>query len=121
MRAMNNMIYTENLIVRMTEKEKKMLAAAAHRQGKNMSQLVRESVLNPPEVTRAEYENIAKMITYEVRKLGVNINQIAKKYNEYAYVEPSLELLSKLNQIVDIMYEIREKVGVDTFTPLGQK
>ena len=41
------------------------------------------------------------MIHYEIRKLGVNINQIAKKYNEYAYVEPSLDLLDKMNQDCD--------------------
>ena len=107
---MGNELYTANLIVRMTENEKKNLALAASKKGVSISKFVRDSVVNPPSVTRAEYNEIKSMIIYEIRKLGVNINQIAKKYNEYAYVEPSLELLDKMNQIVGLMYEINDKI-----------
>lgn len=33
----------------------------------------------------------------------VNINQIAKKYNEHNYVEPSEELLCKLDEVYGMM------------------
>ena len=107
---MENELYTANLIVRMTENEKKNLALAASKKGVSISKFVRDSVVNPPSVTRAEYDEIKSMINYEIRKLGVNINQIAKKYNEYAYVEPSLDLLDKMNRIVGLMYEINERI-----------
>ena len=40
---------------------------------------------------------------YEINKIGVNINQIAKKYNEHNYVEPSEELLCKLDEVYGMM------------------
>jgi hypothetical protein len=40
----------------------------------------------------------ARMI-YEINKIGVNINQIAKKYNEHQYVESSADLLDKLDEV----------------------
>lgn len=107
---MNNEPYTNNLIVRMTDREKRNLALAASKKGVTISKFVRDSVVNPPNVTRAEYNEIKSMINYEIRKLGVNVNQIAKKYNEYAYVEPSLDLLDKLNKIIELMYEINDKI-----------
>ena len=39
----------------------------------------------------------------EMHKIGVNINQIAKKYNEHNYVEPSEELLCKLDEVYGMM------------------
>ena len=44
----------------------------------------------------------ARMI-YEINKIGVNINQIAKKYNEHQYVEPSADLLDKLDEVYAMM------------------
>ena len=39
----------------------------------------------------------------EMHKIGVNINQIAKKYNEHQYVEPSADLLDKLDEVYAMM------------------
>ena len=108
---MGEITHTENVVVRMTPKEKTDLAKKAREKGVSMSQLIRDSIISPPDVTRDEYEKIKDMITYEIRKLGVNVNQIARKYNEYSYVEPSVELMNKLNQIIDLMYEITVKVS----------
>ena len=44
-----------------------------------------------------------KAMTAEIQKIGVNINQIAKKYNEHNYVEPSEELLCKLDEVYGMM------------------
>ena len=44
----------------------------------------------------------ARMI-YEINKIGVNINQIAKKYNEHQYVESSADLLDKLDELYAMM------------------
>ncbi len=103
-------MYTTNLIVRMTDQEKEEVARAAKSRGITMSDFVRACVIKPPEVSRQEFNEIKKMVNYEVRKLGVNVNQIAKKYNEYAYVEPSIDLLDKLNQIIELMYEINTRI-----------
>ena len=111
---MNDKVYTTNLIVRMTDKEKREVARAASKRGISMSELVRICVLKPPEVSRKEFNTLKRMINYEIRKIGVNVNQIAKKYNEYSYVEPSLDVLSKLNQIIELMYEINGRIDNKT-------
>ena len=107
---MSNDLYTSSLIVRMTDREKQNLVLAASKKGVTISKYVRDAVVNPPDVTRSEYNEIKSMINYEIRKLGVNVNQIAKKYNEYAFVEPSLDLLDKLNKIIELMGEINDKI-----------
>ena len=97
---MNDM-KTEMLRVRMTPEEK---AAFFIRKGaKAMSEYIRNVAKCPPDVTRDEFDaSIVRMI-YEINKIGVNINQIAKKYNEHQYVEPSADLLDKLDEVYAMM------------------
>ena len=74
----------------MTPEEKAALNEQASLHHKTMSEYIR-SVAKCP-----------RMI-YEINKIGVNINQIAKKYNEHNYVEPSEELLCKLDEVYGMM------------------
>ena len=70
---------------------------------KSMSVYIRSVAKCPPDVTRDEFDaSIVRMI-YEINKIGVNINQIAKKYNEHQYVEPSEDLLDKLDEVYAMM------------------
>ena len=99
---MNDM-KTEMLRVRMTPKEKAALHRRACLHRKSMSEYIRSVAKCPPDVTRDEFDaSIVRMI-YEINKIGVNINQIAKKYNEHNYVEPSEELLFKLDEVYGMM------------------
>ena len=68
-----------------------------------MSEYIRSVAKCPPDVTRDEFDaSIVRMI-YEINKIGDNINQIAKKYNEHQYVEPSADLLDKLDEVYAMM------------------
>ncbi len=99
---MNDM-KTEMLRVRMTPAEKDALYIQARLHQKTMSEYIRSVAKRPPDVTRDEFDaSIGRMI-YEINKIGVNINQIAKKYNEHQYVEPSDELLCKLDDVYAMM------------------
>ena len=86
---MNDM-KTEMLRVRMTPEEKAALHRQASLHRKSMSEYIRNVA------------SIVRMI-YEINKIGVNINQIAKKYNEHQYVEPSADLLDKLDEVYAMM------------------
>ena len=98
-----NDMKTEMLRVRMTPKEKAALHRRACLQRKSMSEYIRSVAKCPPDVTRDEFDaSIVRMI-YEINKIGVNINQIAKKYNEHQYVEPSADLLDKLDEVYAMM------------------
>lgn len=48
----------------------------------------------------------ACLMMVDSNKIGVNINQIAKKYNENRYVEPSAELLRELKEVEMVLLEI---------------
>ena len=98
-----NDMKTEMLRVRMTPEEKAALHRQASLNRKSMSEYIRSVAKCPPDVTRDEYDaSIVRMI-YEINKIGVNINQIAKKYNEHQYVEPSADLLDKLDEVYAMM------------------
>ncbi len=104
---------TEVIRVRLTRQEKENLRQAARRKHLNISEYVRRNIAIPPSVTRKEFDQIQRDFIYEIRKIGVNINQIAKKYNEYRYTQPRQELLEELGQIETIARQfikiIREK------------
>lgn len=98
-----NEIKTEMLRVRMTSEDKQALYRQAQRNHKTMSEYIRAVAKCPPDITRDEFDaSIARMI-YEINKIGVNINQIAKKYNEYKFVKPSEDLLEKLDEVSEMM------------------
>ena len=98
-----NDMKTEMLRVRMTPEEKAALHRRASLHRKSMSEYIRSVDKCPPDLTRDEFDaSIVRMI-YEINKIGVNINQIAKKYNEHQYVEPSADLLDKLDEVYAMM------------------
>ena len=98
-----NDMKTEMLRVRMTPEEKAALHRQASLNRKSMSEYIRSVAKCPPDVTRDEFDaSIVRMI-YEINKIGVNINQIAKKYNEHQYVKPSADLLDKLDEVYAMM------------------
>ena len=94
---------TEILRVRMTPVEKAALSRQANDQHKTMSEYIRSIAKCPPEVTRDEFDGSILQMIYEINKIGVNINQIAKKYNEHNYVEPRADLLEKLDEVYGMM------------------
>ena len=86
-----------------TPEEKAALNEQASLHHKTMSEYIRSVAKCPPDVTRDEFESSIVRMIYEINKIGVNINQIAKKYNEHNYVEPSEELLCKLDEVYGMM------------------
>ena len=98
-----NDMKTEILRVRMTPEEKAALNKQASLHHKTMSEYIRSVAKCPPDVTRDEFESSIVRMIYEINKIGVNINQIAKKYNEHNYVEPSEELLCELDEVYGMM------------------
>ena len=91
-----NDMKTEMLRVRMTPEEKAALHKQASLHRKSMSEYIRSVAKCPPDVTRDEFDA-------SIVRIGVNINQIAKKYNEHQYVEPSADLLDKLDEVYAMM------------------
>lgn len=87
------------LVVRLTKSERASLKKQSQKEMLNMSEYVRRNIARPPEVTRKEYDDLKFNLLYEIRKIGVNINQIAKKYNEYRLAEPSQDLMDRMDEL----------------------
>ena len=85
------------------QKKIKIAFRQANDQHKTMSEYIRSIAKCPPEVTRDEFDGSILQMIYEINKIGVNINQIAKKYNEHNYVEPRADLLEKLDEVYGMM------------------
>ena len=97
---------TEIIKIRMTAKEKAELQKLSGQQHMNMSDYIRRVSARPPYFTRVEFYDSVTRVIYEINKIGVNINQIAKKYNENRYVKPSEELLRLLEQTNELLRSV---------------
>ncbi|SKA73074.1 mobilisation protein (MobC) [Eubacterium uniforme] len=64
-------------------------------------------------ITEKQFDDLNKIISYEIKKIGNNINQIAHQYNTYDIDEPSTELnimLKQLNEKLDLIEEKLEDI-----------
>ena len=74
----------------MTPEEKAALNKQASLHHKTMSEYIRSVAKCPPDVTRDEFESSIVRMIYEINKIGVNINQIAKWNTEGPSMEKRL-------------------------------
>lgn len=97
--------------VRFTEDEVKRLEQIAEAKGIPVSELIRKKVLDLPIPDRISPEKLAKRLEefrkllYEVNKIGVNINQIARYCNKYREVDCEV-----LAQLIEIRRELKALV-----------
>ena len=108
-----NDMKTEMLRVRMTPEEKAALHKQASLHRKSMSEYIRSVAKCPPDVTRDEFDaSIVRMI-YEINKIGVNINQIAKKVNATGsiYAEDVEEIRQRVDAIYDQIGKLITKIA----------
>ncbi|SKA72943.1 mobilisation protein (MobC), partial [Eubacterium uniforme] len=64
-------------------------------------------------ITEKQFDELNKIISYEIRKIGNNINQIAHQYNAYDIFEPSKELnimIDQLNYKLDLIEKKLEDI-----------
>lgn len=104
---------------RFTEAELARLEARAQARGQTLSAYVRSVVLEPPSTGTAASEITKKLHTpvrrdfakqalaEQVRKVGTNLNQIAKRLNERR-IDPPRELNVVLAEIRTLVREARE-------------
>ena len=85
-----------------TEKERKLIRRKMiESKTKNMGAYLRKMAIDGY-IVNTDTTPLKKQYE-EMHKIGVNINQIAKKYNEHQYVEPSADLLDKLDEVYAMM------------------
>ena len=96
---------TENIRIRMTPQEKQYLLDEMQKTGETvLSKHLRKKVLNSQIEAKRQKNLELEQLSYEIRKIGVNINQIAKRYNSGTpfYTDP-VGLLEYMKHIEELL------------------
>ena len=103
----------EGIRVRLTNREKEQLAERCRKEGYiTLSDFGRAKLLRKREIRRIEaskeFSEIMGQMDFELNKIGVNLNQIAKKLNTYL----GYQLDSEDKRTLNNSYEILKKCFV---------
>ena len=99
--------------IRLTALEKKLLSDRSKREGYlTLSDFGRAKLLRKREIRRIEasqeFSELMSQMDFELNKIGVNLNQIAKKLNTYL----GYQLYSQDKRILNNSYETHKKCFV---------
>lgn len=98
--------------IRATQEERDRLQQRARAAGLSLSRYVVEAGLTT-EVPGPEERPLRERALFHVRKIGVNLNQIAHKFNGEAVVPPA-ELRAALEATTQALGRLAEKAGEGT-------
>ena len=101
-------LMSEVVKCRVTPSEKRRIQTEAKKRGLNESDYLRTQLMKEKSYTIKDIREVEKIIRYEINKIGVNINQIAKKYNEYRLTGASDELLARLQEVSNLQKKIED-------------
>ena len=102
--------------MRFSPEEAEKLELIAKAKGITISELIRSAVLKLPIPERISLEKLAKRdknfkrFLYEINRVGVNLNQIARYCNQYREVdakvlEKVIEMERELKELLERIYE----------------
>ena len=103
----------EGIRVRLTNREKKLLAERCRKEGySTLSDFGRAKLLRKREIRKIEaspeFSDLMSQMDFELNKIGVNLNQIAKKLNTYL----GYQLDSEDKRTLNNSYEMLKKCFV---------
>ena len=103
----------EGIRVRLTDHEKELLAERCRKEGySTLSDFGRAKLLRKREIRRVEaskeFSELMGQMDFELNKIGVNLNQIAKKLNTYL----GYQLDSEDKRTLNNSYEMLKKCFV---------
>lgn len=96
---------------RLPLKQKEYLEQCATEEGQDLSKFVRNILLDLTGYRSILISNQVRQLRQDIRKIGVNINQVTKKINGgYGTAADIAELLSELERVQNLFDEYKEKV-----------
>ena len=96
---------TQSLILRLTEKEKGMLVSLAKEHNMNISSYVRNMALKGSVVTKTDIQTVI-----ELKRIGNNLNQIAKQINLIPHEDNIKILLQEIHDLLNMISGITKKL-----------
>jgi len=112
----------EGIRVRLTSLEKKLLVQRSKWEGyRTVSEFCRAKLVRKREIRRIEVSNDFKELTlkldYDLNKIGVNLNQLAKKVNSFqdyrfSYADQVLlqRILAELDRCFTVLQRYMDKI-----------
>jgi uncharacterized protein (DUF1778 family) len=78
---MSSKNYTNELTVRFTDDEKRQVSSNAEAAGLSVSRFLAKAGTAEAAILTEEHKELLKALRFEVRKVGTNLNQIAREIN----------------------------------------
>lgn len=110
---MNKELKSDCIKVRITPSEKiNIEKEASEKCDKNVSEYIRQRIRQSADIsiTQKELDEVRRKISYEINRIGNNINQIAHHYNAYGLDEISDELIDDMEELKEILSDIDNKL-----------
>ena len=96
---------TEVIRARLSEEEKEQVLKHAKTEGVSLSMYLRKSVLRERIASKTDIQTV-----FELKKIGTNLNQLAKHVNTLPVEENILESLKVLDNYIDELKQITSKL-----------
>ena len=96
---------TESFILRLTEKEKEMLVSLANEHDMSISSYLRNMAFKGSVVTKTDIQTVI-----ELKRIGNNINQIAKQINLIPHEDNIKPYLHEMRNFLNMVYELTKKL-----------
>ena len=112
----------EGIRVRLTKLEKKLLLQRCNREGyRTISDFCRAKLVRKREIKKVEaskeFIEATQKLDYELNKIGVNLNQVAKRFNTHPVYQFSsadrkvfLQLLSELKNCFAVLQHYLDQI-----------
>lgn len=96
---------TEVIKVRLTKEEKERLAKRVKLEGISLSTYVRKSILGENIVSKTDIQ-----VVFELKKIGVNINQLAKHVNTLPINENIIDAIGRIDLYMKELKLITDRI-----------
>lgn len=96
---------TEVIKVRLTKEEKERLAKRVKLEGILLSTYVRKSILGENIVSKTDIQ-----VVFELKKIGVNINQLAKHVNTLPINENIIDAIGRIDLYMKELKSITDRI-----------
>lgn len=97
------------LVIRVNLEDKALIMNKVSMLDVSLSEFVRTHLLDLKPRKKREKPKINPELFYQLNKIGINLNQIAKSCNQYSIIN-KIDLLLALNSINEELKLIREKL-----------
>jgi hypothetical protein len=102
--------YEKAAFVRCTEPELKQLHEKAKRANLSLSRFLVKSALSEGQVLTAEEQEEIKQLRFEIRKIGINLNQIAYSINASRRGSGEPPAQSEIDRILKLTEQMLKKL-----------